>query len=116
MTRFHNVGGMLYPPEDADATFERTEETICQSCRDSVRYTWYWYDDEEMDDIQKQVNDGERSFKDVGMSGPISKGTQRRRFNALHAHYTAVAAGAFTLRVTLSLSVYCEFCARLCAV
>ena len=62
--------GRVYLREDAD------EETVCESCRDSVDYPWYWYDDTEMDAIVIQVDDGEKSFEDAGMNGPQSETIQ----------------------------------------
>ena len=97
MSRFTNVGGMvplisgLY--EDADT------ETICEDCHADVDYAWYWYDDQEIDDIEVQVDDGEKSFEDAGMGGPLSETIQRQRFNALQAYYTERArrpAGAYS--------------------
>ena len=76
------------------------EEKVCHTCRESVSYDWFWYDDEEIDSIKTQVDDGEKIFEDVGMRGPQSETIQRQRFNALHAKYTATAAGVFTLSLS----------------
>jgi hypothetical protein len=93
MTRFTDVGGMVARMIVAD------KETVCQSCRESVSYSWFWYDDEEIDAIKTQVDDGEKSFEDAGMRGPQSETIQRQRFNALHAMLGG--AGTFTLSLSL---------------
>jgi hypothetical protein len=112
MTRFTVVGGILMGSH-------ANEEKVCHTCRESVSYDWFWYDDEEIDSIQTQVDDGEKSFEDAGMRGPPGRRTQdlqRLRFNKLHAHYTAAAAGTFTLSLSVLDSilnfVLCRRCCR----
>lgn len=55
------------------------EETICQSCREDVQYPWFWYDDQEIDDITK-----DEPFEDTSMNGPLSDAVQRQRFDRLN--------------------------------
>ena len=64
------------------------EETILSECRD--KYDDDWYDDEEMDQIESQVEDGERDFEDCEMNGVLSD-SNAMRFNRLYDYYSSTA-------------------------
>ena len=67
------------------------EETICQSCREDVQYPWFWYDDQEIDDITQ-----EEPFEDTSMNGPLSDEVQQQRFDRLNAFLRAQPAAEIT--------------------
>jgi hypothetical protein len=79
MTRWTDVGGRVYQHEDAE------KETVCEECHNSVDYTWNWYDDTEMEIVEIQVDDGEKSIMDWCGNGLHSGNTKEQRFNKLHA-------------------------------